>query len=99
MATLPLKYCEQIKDALRYVDDYKVRNVQVYVTWNSTVNCEVYDIYHYDTFIVCIVPKTDAVQISGDAYSASDRDIINSFLMLYGMSKRVSKNVEGLYIR
>lgn len=96
MAKIPLKYCEQIKEALRYVDEYKLRNVKVYIDWTELSNERYYDICHYDTLIARLYPSSNVVCLFG-GYSASDRDIINSFIELYGLSGKVHKKGDSLY--
>lgn len=96
MATIPLKYCEQIKEALRYVDEYKLRNVEVCIMWTPMSNEKYYEVYHYDTLIVKLFPSSNIVCLCG-GYSASDRDIINSFIELYGLSGKVHKKGDSLY--
>lgn len=92
MSKLPLKYCEQIKEALRYVDEYRIRSTRVEIGWTELSKEKYYDIYHYGTLLARLYPSSNVVSIFG-GYSASDRDIVNSFIMLYGLSGKC--NVKG----
>lgn len=86
MATLPLKYVQKCHDALRYVDDYEVKSahVAVYLQYTEISKEPYIDIHHYGTLIFRILPWSNLCCLF-DGYSASDRNIINSFLMVYGM--------------
>lgn len=86
MATLPLKYVQKCYEALKYVDDYEVKSSHVYVDTGITeISDEPYvDIYHYGTLIFRIYYGCSEVCLFG-GYSKSDKDIINSFLIMYGL--------------
>ena len=104
MATLPLKYCKTIKDALKYVDDYEIKKNHIKVKSEAYYDEFCYQIYHYDTHIANIYTETRDLRIFSGAYSKSDCDIINSFCILYNIpykAKRSGKNVyaELEYIR
>ena len=103
MSKLPLKYIEKCFDALRYVDDYEVKSAHVYVCIGFTCvsHTKYINVYHYDTLIARIFPSDCNVCIFG-GYSASDRDIINSFIILYGwddLFKVRMRKSDGLYIQ
>ena len=104
MATLPLKYVQKCVDALRYVDDYEVKSSRVYVRWDvdeyEDGEYEPYvKIYHYGTLIAKIYVYSTTVRIDG-AISKSDVDIINSFIILYGMENlyKARKTKDGVYL-
>ena len=91
MATLPLKYCEWIKEGLRYVDSVKKNNTEVTVSYTEISREKFYDIYHYDTLIARLYPSSNVFCLFG-GWSKSDCDIINSFLILYGISGKVRRH-------
>lgn len=96
MPTLPLKYCKTIKEALKYVDDYEIKKNHIKVKSEAFYDEFCYQIYHYDTHIANIYPELKNVRVFDGAYSNSDRDIINSFCILYNIPhkvKRVGKTI------
>lgn len=97
MAKIPFKYCIELANRVnRYVDYARIRNVYLYQ--NITSNGEIfYDVWHYNTFIIRLYPSSNVSVLFG-GYSASDRDIINSFLEIYGMSGKCHIHKGELYI-
>lgn len=84
MATIPLKYCVELARRVnRYIDSAKIHNTQL-VQRITRYGQVYYDVYHYDTLIVRIYPVLNSCSLF-DGYSASDRDIINSFLKIYNI--------------
>ena len=100
MSHIPMKYISEMRDAIRYVDEYEKYHTKISEGYTELSNEKYYDIEHYDTHIARLYPSSNVVTVFLGAYSASDRDIINSFLVEFGMSDRVAMSKKyGVYVK
>lgn len=100
MSQLPYKYIGKMYDAIKYVDSYKINHVEISHEYTELYHEKYYDICHYDTQIARLYPSSNVVSVFDGAYSRSDANIINSFLILFGMSERVAYSKKyGIYVK